>query len=606
MKLTICPRSRQTSTDDCDVLRFIAWAAVKRNTSESITSDQKRQCPLWKCQETFPSFELMLQHLYQCSWLSQGEYWCYSCGKVERFNNSKGRRCLSHPSKKRKIVNIAKSFFSSLGHKPRGGSIADSEIDLDESRLSFESLDPLPQHTEILSTEIHEMECSSARLSTIQEVLDEAEPMFEQMTRRLPQQVPADAAPSAVQQFATLPPQTMGHYPAEAAELDSMPQVDVACRFDFSGVVSPQDLMRTPISATSRPALQLRTNDLGQHQVPVKSRSKVLAPSNSVRSTCSTNSTASHVSSISAWSGEWSHAPGFESNLTTPGDDDNISLLDFLADTTCGAVADYVSEFDADCNQDAFMGALPANLPMVMPDSTFDAFQGVLPGNPEDLPLASALEFEQHAVELPTLSNEIELPADEPLSTFRRKDDYPEAKHLVDSVRAALEMHIAESQSKLKHLPGNQLARQFILMLPKAVAKEGLTTLKQVLDGRLPMSQLKLLCFIHIVYAFSLVMHEQEMQSRCNELFVQALSYGPLALRSDLKAWTQVVTSLWKPNRMTTSAVKELAEAKLKHSTPASGDENNKLSAVSPNSPETDSLLFVAKYFLDGKARFYV
>ncbi len=54
----------------------------------------------------------MLRHLAGCECLPSGEYWCYDHMRVERFDDLKCKRCLGHPSKRRKMLSMAKNFFT--------------------------------------------------------------------------------------------------------------------------------------------------------------------------------------------------------------------------------------------------------------------------------------------------------------------------------------------------------------------------------------------------------------------------------------------------------------------------------------------------------------
>ena len=111
--------SRQTFQDDCARHRFIVWAAVKRNSCSRMRQEEKLRCPLLRCNQDFPDHEQMLRHLAGCEYLASGEYLCYEHMRVERFDDIKCKRCLGHPSKRRKVISVAKSFFQSLGHRSK-------------------------------------------------------------------------------------------------------------------------------------------------------------------------------------------------------------------------------------------------------------------------------------------------------------------------------------------------------------------------------------------------------------------------------------------------------------------------------------------------------
>jgi hypothetical protein len=594
---------KQTSSHDCDTLRFIVWVAVKRNQTEGITPLEKRQCPLTQCRETFLNHGLMLQHLDSCTWLSEGEYWCHGCNKSERFGASKGRRCMEHPSRKRKIVSMAKNFFSSLGHKPQPRP-ATASIALDLVDDDIPTFNPLQvmSHSIMPSAEVHEMDCCGPQLSTIPEVAEDMRVSYDgslwpstASSTKLPPRVSATGFPSQ---------QTIPASNSHPAELDSTFVTKNApgmySSYQASGVVAPQDLLQDQWSVLDKPTSHLR--DWQHYTARRQLRSKGLAPSTSVRSTCSTNSTAStgtQLSSVSACS----YATSLTTpSLTTPADDD-ISFGDFLPDAQLDDCPDAYPELDNNmCDVfdfDPFMDNLPLNLPAVMPNRPVDPLQDdlaldfpgeTLPTEPIELPLTTV------AV---TSTVENQLPTEQTDSGTSSKD--LAAQNLVSSARAALEAHITESHSKLKHMLDNDIARQFVLMLPDAIASQGLETVKEILSSRLPSSPVKLLCFVHVVYAFFLVMDVEDMEQKCRGLFVQALSYGPLALALDVKAWTRIVTSLWQPDGLTTDEIRTMTESKFKQATQELDSISAKQSQTLLNGLESDSLLLVAQSFLDGE-----
>lgn len=108
--------ARETSTNDCATQRFIVWAAVRRNACNRMTENERLECPLLRCTRRFPDHESMLRHLIKCELLSSCEYWCYDHMRLERFDDSRCKKCLGHPSKRRKMLLAAKNFFTGIGH----------------------------------------------------------------------------------------------------------------------------------------------------------------------------------------------------------------------------------------------------------------------------------------------------------------------------------------------------------------------------------------------------------------------------------------------------------------------------------------------------------
>ena len=90
-----------------------------------MTEGERLECPLLRCTRRFQDHESMLRHLITCDRLEYCEYWCYEHMRIERFDDSRCKKCLGHPSKRRKMLSMAKSFFTSLGHN-KGKAVEDS------------------------------------------------------------------------------------------------------------------------------------------------------------------------------------------------------------------------------------------------------------------------------------------------------------------------------------------------------------------------------------------------------------------------------------------------------------------------------------------------
>ncbi|CAK7266934.1 hypothetical protein SEPCBS57363_002341 [Sporothrix epigloea] len=117
--------ARASSKDDCATQRFIVWAAVRRNACSRMTEGERLECPLLRCTRRFQDHESMLRHLITCDRLEYCEYWCYEHMRIERFDDSRCKKCLGHPSKRRIMLSMAKNFFTSLGHN-KGKAVEDS------------------------------------------------------------------------------------------------------------------------------------------------------------------------------------------------------------------------------------------------------------------------------------------------------------------------------------------------------------------------------------------------------------------------------------------------------------------------------------------------
>ncbi|KAH6996463.1 hypothetical protein BKA56DRAFT_472639 [Ilyonectria sp. MPI-CAGE-AT-0026] len=571
--------NRDTAQDECALYRFIVWAAVKRNACDKMTPDEKRECPMLRCRKRFPNHELMLQHLYICDQLAVGE--------------------------RRKIMSMAKNFFSSLGHKNKTSSLMGLDLDIDDAPPSYDSLleDPAqPSQFELFSTEIHEIDSCEISLPTILEDADEAE---------------SGPAPAPTPIVSPLPIEPL---PVRPVELPSAP-ILAESFLDWSPLpdtVAPRNLINQEgITNQDRPVLQVHTHDLEQYRAQAKKRSKMLAPSSSVRSNASTNSTNStnstsstasyNISPMSAWSGPWAKVAGFESTLTSPADD--LNSPGGLLRSNSFLIPDKPSKGHGwdDCGNAAsnsFFSELPADIPMMDTVPTADSLQNSLgldqsvfsfdTSGSVDLSLRSNLVLTDDSSMPPPMP---QISITEPVVGYYA---YANPRSLIGTAWDALEMHVVESMDKLQRMNKNHLVNQLRSMSAHSIAVSGLEALGDVLDGCRPATPVKLLCFVHVIYSFSLVVHEQDAPSRWTDLFGQAMSYSTWFSRQDRQLYIQIVDALWKPAGMTETDVVNLVRAKgsssISRSLSLKGKEPESVAATQSSK---DSLVIVAQYFLD-------
>ncbi|KAK3292199.1 uncharacterized protein B0H64DRAFT_405925 [Chaetomium fimeti] len=553
--------TKETSQEDCARHRFIVWAAVKRNSSTRMTSEERLECPLLRCTQRFPDHESMLKHLAKCRYLASGEYWCYDHMRVERFDDLKCKRCLGHPSKRRKMLSLAKNFFHSLGHKSKKGpgvAFVDDEVLL-QPPPSYDSLD-IPT-SDALASELPSTEILEADSFEV--------PLLEPT----PAPAPAPAPSDGIDPQALLMPAA----PAVPAlpELDSnesFPQWQPGSGFPLSSYpISPYpfqpvslntpsvldaNLFATPHDsdllrgAAFKPALQLTTGGYANRRqaprpapraAPTVPRSSMgLSPSSSVRSTASTDTNASAVSygssmisSTSDWSGVWSIASGLDTSMTSPvegtvADELFADVLNSDHNDPCpGSLHDFFSE-------------LPADLPMLdnACEIASDPILGFQPAVPSGLAPAPGMV----PVDVTAQPVEIGEPEVEQTNTC-----CSETKSLVSSAWDALQEHILSSMVKLQGHRGNYIANQLSSMSIETVAATGLRALHALIDGQQPSSASDALCLIHLVYAFSLVLHGQEAADSAKSLFLQSLVYVNGLPSNDRDLYHQMVLNIWQP-----------------------------------------------------------
>ncbi|PNY28742.1 Uncharacterized protein TCAP_01345 [Tolypocladium capitatum] len=599
--------TRETSSDECALHRFIVWAAVKRNACAGMTPEERRECPLLRCRKRFPNHELMLQHLYSCEHLASGEYWCYDCGKAEQLGDIKCRRCLAHPSKRKKMMSVAKSFFGSLGHKSRSGSLPDLHLDMDDELACYEPV-PEPPEVELQANEIHEIDSCELPLPTIGE---EPEPFPAYISN--PSSLPAGARPRAS-------PAELG--PGHSGIDESLINWEPSPTPPPPPAASEGPPRSDAPNPAERPVLQLNTQGLGYHRARSRRRSKVLAPSSSVRSTASTastnstNSTSStaascNISPMSSWSGAWSRAPGFDSTLTSPADD--LADLADLADLFPRNDSTYRRRETEDHGMDltgiaadAYLPELPAEVPMCLLPST-DTLQGDVDSNRSStLTLGASIPTEQ-PMDAPmdsglALTGGLTGPQEPTqLAADIARNQLVSAHSLIQTARNMLDVHVANSMTSLRRDGKNHLVDQFLNMSPNSVADAGLETMMDMLQGHAAKSAVELLCFVHVIYSLSVVVHEQDAPRRCTDLFIQAVSYGSWLSHRDRQAYIQVVGFLWKPSEMADGDLVELLQTSLSRPGRNLVGRKGKECTDTLEVCRFDALAFVAQYFLDGK-----
>lgn len=567
--------TRGTSRDDCSYSRFLAWTAVQRNASRFMSSSDRLSCPLIRCRKQLPDHESMLKHLASCPQLPTREYWCYDHMRVEHFDDAKCRRCISHPSRRRRMLSMAKGFFSTLGHKSKRGPELEFDVD-DTTALAppsyFESLsfDP-PAEPELSSTEILEIDSTEVAVP----------------------QAPADAVPIVDPQALMLPELDSTTVPSQPP-IQWQPELwDVSHsgnRFTTAAPTYESVTARQPVS--QGPSQDSPYGQQGPRPVPAASRSKHLSPSSSVRSTTSTMSNVSNISSVTTASSLWSTPStawsGFETNLTTP-PTGLISPVDMCQEHDFPDLA-------KQCPSDP-LGMLP-ELPELEAD---------MPAMPE-LSSGDFFSFDTDLTKLSYPDNfvleeeNIEPPAVHPIEAQGSGSVQSETKSLIASAWDALQEHIVSSADKIQHIQNNPLVDQLKLLSAKTIAQRGFSSLRGILESRPSASPLDTLCLVHVIYSLALVVYEDDATRRSSDFYTQSLLYSTWFTPSNQAFYREVVEAIWQPGDMTLEQSESLKTAQaVQPDWPRSF--KGKERATRPPSgitPSPDPLVTTALHFLDG------
>ncbi|KAI0132219.1 hypothetical protein BJ170DRAFT_612965 [Xylariales sp. AK1849] len=495
-------------------------------------SDRLR-CPLLRCGEQFGDHETMLRHLTDCRHLVSGEYVCYECMRVERFSDGKCKCCLGHPGKRRRIINAAKNFFSTLGHKSR----KDGTFDFDQEELtlpppSYDSLEieqqpPHPAGAEISGTEILEMEAGP--VAPVQ--LDSINYESQQDT-----QPPRDMISSSM--FHS----TSSRCTATAA--------------------APDGFQLMQCNNGSRPSLALDTHNIGRpRKVP---RTTYLSPSSSLRST---NSSQGVISPISAGSGAWTNESSIHTTLTspiTPFSPDGYDSGSLSRDNSCKFPKDYpiCGSYGLYWNESSRTAVAP-DVVLTDPDNNYTIDNvSELPGdNPLDVsvprvwgedPFLFSFDPRDNYSWSSTVDTEVnvlftgdDIAPDTGLQ-YQHRTSGCETKTLVSTTWEALKEHITHSKTNVEYID-NPLARRLKPLSAQHIASKGLASLRSIFDDVDPTDAVDYLCLIHVVYAFSIIIHEDEVSSRCDKLFRQALAYRGFLAPEERDAYSAIVSAIWQP-----------------------------------------------------------
>ncbi|KAK2059874.1 hypothetical protein LY76DRAFT_615444 [Colletotrichum caudatum] len=536
-----------------------------------MTAADRLECPLLRCRKRFPSHEAMLRHLYTCDQLSTGEYWCYECGKAEKFTDGKCKRCLGHPGKRRRIMSVAKNFFSSLGQRSKNQGL----LDLDMKNVSDIAIFPPPSYDSCIQPQ-------QVELSSCSEILE------------------IDSVEVPLPTPTNLDRDIMGAEPAmsmvmEPTALESAVSVMPDLSFDW--------LLQTNVGANDnsisgkpyRPTLSLYTNGLEQRrkQHQPTTRTKNLSPSNSLRSNASTDTTASYlVSPASAFSGAWTTA---ETGITSPTSDGSSGGL---LSRGCSNASRYSN---CSIQPHAFISELPADDIMLQP----------LP-----LTISDELDCDQQLRLLDTSilaprrsetsgagpGKTFNTPATAVSATDMAMPAYAvDANSLVGSAWDTLKAHITSSLEKLQHISRNSLAEQLQSLSSQDVANKGIDSMKALFEGIQPASSIDMLCFVHVTYSLSLIVHEDDARNRSRQLFTQAFRCSDWLVGCEREQFTEVALAIWQPLDFSPSEMNGVLSEQ--HQDAISRSSSLKGKERAPSWPrkrlEKNVLLEVARFFLD-------
>lgn len=512
----------------------------------------------------------MLLHLATCEHLPSREYWCYDHKCVERFDDMKCKRCTSHPSRRRRMLSRAKTFFSALGHKSKRGP--DLPLVLDDAIMPAPPSYQASQHQshQALNLDLPE----KPELPSSTEILEidstEVDPVVNPQDLYLPEleSVPLQ---SSMQWQPTPFVSTLGYdFSAAVPAYESLS----ASRPTFLGFPQAPQQIQPTLSP-----------------VPASTRSKNLSPSSSVRSTASTMSNISAIStSYSLWSAPSIASSGMETNYTSL----SVDMIDPIDVPLNDDFENRIAKRSRDTLDT--ISELPADMGL-HELSTGDFVDFRNPFSDFDLNTTSVETSYPRAISVkekgpgPSTAQQSEL--------YRSAIFQSETKSLVASAWDALQEHILSSQAKIKHLQC-PLAEQLGMQSSQTIAHRGLNSLRSILVGQPLTSPLEILSLAHVIYSFSLVVYGDGATQRSSNIFAQSLLYSAWLTEDEQAQFREVAVAIWRPSDMDDDQLNMLMPCQSYDlRTKASNDRKGKSRATTQDIKD-DALISAAQNFLDG------
>ncbi|KAJ4413478.1 hypothetical protein N0V82_008508 [Gnomoniopsis sp. IMI 355080] len=529
-----------------------------------------------RCGKSFKDHETMLIHLARCEHLATREYWCYDHMRIERFDDMKCKRCISHPSRRRRMLTVAKTFFNTLGKKARKPTDLTSTVEdtmpapPSYHESEFLNLD-LPEKPELSSTtEILEIDSTEVTAS------DPPVPAIDPQELLLPE---LDCLP--MQSSMQWQPTPIGSNASYDFSLAAPAYESLSSARLTSQVPSPGPSQAQPVPRS----------------FPPSARSKNLSPSSSVRSTTSTMSNVSAIStSSSMWSAPSTAWSGMETNFTSPSID-LISPLDYNS-------SNFLDNVFEDCPSGPLdmISELPADMPDLHELSSGDfGMQDSLFAFDADLPSTVSSYSADLAVGEVSKGDETqESAAVQALEGEIQSNLESDAKYLAAAAWDALSEHILSSHAKIKHIR-NPLANQLGMLSPQTVMQKGLHSLRSILGGRPLTSPLDTLCLVHITYSFSLATCEDDATRRSSQLFKQALLYSVWFTLEDKVHFREVAAAIWQPSGMTDAQFDQLINEPSRNlcQSPSNNGKGRATTSGHSTTSNVDPLISIAETFLD-------
>lgn len=555
-------------------LRFLAWVAYTRKyTDEVITDIERRTCPLLWCREQFPDQEAMLKHVYNCSELSKGLYWCFHCQKPERVGKSLCKRCQGVPSRTDRMASVAKKIFSRLGSKAHR---QEHDAVHDDAKRPFPNIRGTGRFSKPSGCHRGSMTYESGPSNWSHEYVQELPntsicPEMAGDWTAASHELP-DSYISEMTGTEVFPEMGMGNESMAVETWNDNFYTASLEDWDVEPLPAPKPRGPSPKLATLRVDTSFSSLTTSVYQGHVLHRRQ---PSNWIETPLSP---ADIISPLSA--GPVFSATSIEISPTDSEDSSNT----FFTDSGYSSATTTISAWN-----------MPVMCEQPLPLASEDK-RGKKRAREEDEPVFEDWIHDSAFSGQPMLTTTAEASTTNVPEPFQELTHFHaectasenprlfsghwcDAPTLVHSFSEALDAHIEHTKSALRDLPSTCITQELLAMSKTSMVSIGLEVLAGILEGRKPTAIVQVFAFTHIACAFAIATEREEGRVVGQTWFRDILSWvNDLASAKQKQLYTQIARSIWKP---------------------ADCVSKNKEIQVSSSRPEENALFTSCKHFLD-------
>ncbi|KUJ23439.1 uncharacterized protein LY89DRAFT_182616 [Mollisia scopiformis] len=524
-------------------LRFLAWVAYTRKyTDESITDDERRTCPLLWCRSQFKDQETMLQHVYNCPYLSKGLYWCFHCQKPERVGNFKCRRCQGAPSRTDRISSVAKKIFSKLGAKPHRSDHSDIfKHGKDLSKFS--------EHTEFRESSLHISQ------SNFDGPWDP----------RQAQELPSD---SVVREM----PGDLSAASYELADTYISEMVGTECPIELGvGSENWADNLYIDEWESSAPKVQddspkpRLSVDTSCSPVSLLSTHAKLAHNSTWDDTPLSATIISPMSATGAYD--------YSALEISPTESDTSGNTFSTLDSGYSSATSYTapSAWDFSMTGLESFGSMKdrKGKKREIGQISGDWANGAALSGPPIFPSIPSISMSQDVTVSRSNSSSTTHSASRCPISERPKPVSPHwrnASDLVQSFSEVLDAHIEHTKAALKELPSTSITQELLAMSRTSMVSLGLDVLQGILEGRNPTAIIQVFAFMHIAFALAIAVDQDEAKVETQAWFQDSLTWvQELPSERQQQVYLQIARAVWQPldaSSMSSLSARDTAQEK--------------------------------------------